>query len=128
MANDANSTMGALKGLLGDNADEKIQAVMQSLSGAGNSSTSSGSDSSGSGGSSAPSASSAGNAFQGGGNDSLQYLMQMKGIIDQMGNTKNDPRANLLRSLRPYMRNSRQQSIDSAVRLLGLTNLKNLFR
>ncbi len=119
MANDSNSTMGALKGLLGDNADEKIQAVMQSLSGSGNSNSDSGST--------APSAPSNGNMFSGG-DDSLQYLMQMKGIIDQMGDTRNDPRANLLRSLRPYMRNSRQQSIDSAVRLLGLTKLRNLFR
>ena len=32
---------------------------------------------------------------------------------------KNDPRTNLLLSLKPYMREGRKHSIDSAVRLFG---------
>lgn len=98
-------TMDTLKNLLGDNAEDKIKSVMTSLSGGnGNDSTS----------------------LENINSDGLDQIMQIKNIMEQMTNDRNDPRANLLRSLKPYMRVSRQHSIDSAVKLLGLTRLTKL--
>ena len=89
-----------LKGILGDDAEDKIKNVMSSISG----------------------------NSAGGQDNSLEYIMQMKDIMSKLVNNRDDPRSNLLMSLRPYMRNERRQSIDNAVRLLNLTKLSGLFR
>ncbi|MDO4618198.1 MAG: hypothetical protein Q4B31_01580 [Clostridia bacterium] len=41
--------------------------------------------------------------------------------------SKGDERSNLLLSLKPFMRSSRQQGIDSAIKLLSLSKLSGLF-
>ena len=92
--------METLKGILGDDAEDKIKNVMSSISG----------------------------NSAGGQDNSLEYIMQMKYIMSKLVNNRDDPRSNLLMSLRPYMRNERRQSIDNAVRLLNLTKLSGLFR
>lgn len=92
--------METLKGILGDDAEDKIKNVMSSISG----------------------------SSAGGQDNSLEYIMQMKDIISKLANNRDDPRSNLLMSLRPYMRNERRQSIDRAVRLLNLTKLSGLLR
>lgn len=93
--------METLKGLLGDGAEDKIKNVM--------------------------------NSFSDGGSDtvqdnSLEYVMQMKDIMSKLANNRDDPRSNLLLSLKPYMREGRRQSIDHAVKLLNLSKLSSLFR
>ena len=60
--------------------------------------------------------------------ESLEYINQMKSLINQLGSSHDDPRSNLLMSLKPYMRSNRQRSIDSAVRMLNMTKLVRLFR
>lgn len=92
-----------LKSLLGDDAEDKIKNVMSSL----------GAD----GGSSLPAAT--------GGAD-LGQLMQLRSMMESMMMNRNDPRTNLLMSLKPYMRSGRQQSIDSAVKLMGVANIARL--
>ncbi len=92
-----------LKSILGDDAEDKIKNVMNSL------------------GSDEPKMPNANI-------ESLDYIMQLKSIISQLGNSHDDPRSNLLLSLRPYMRSNRQRSIDSAVKLLNMTKLAQLFR
>ena len=94
--------MDTLKNILGDDAEDKIKTVMNSLSSADN--TSEEIDSS----------------------NGLNQIMQIKNIMDSMAVNKNDPRTNLLLSLKPYMREGRKHSIDSAVRLLGLTNVTKI--
>lgn len=94
--------MDTLKSILGDDAEDKIKNVMSSLN-------------------------SGGGAADAGG-DSLEYINQMKDIISRLGNAHDDPRSNLLMSLKPYMRSNRQRSIDSAVRMLNMTKLVRLFR
>lgn len=87
--------METLKGILGDDAEDKINNAMSTLTG----------------------------------NDednSVDYVSEMKQLIDRMGGSRSDPRANLLMSLRPYLRESRRQSIDGAVRLLNLSKLSGL--
>lgn len=141
--------LGTLKGLLGDNADEKINAVMNALKNSSNNS--------GNGGSVSDNINSVVNSV----NDSievndergaipvsfssdnnggitqnannllspegLEYISKIKGIIDEMGSA-NDPRSNLLMSLRPYMRTNRQRSIDNAVKILNLSRFSGLFK
>lgn len=91
--------MDTLKNILGDDAEDKIKNVMSSFS--------------------------SGNEAN---DDNMDYLLQMRDLIDQLGKSRNDPRSNLLMSLRPYMRANRQKSIDSAVKLLNLTKLSQLFK
>lgn len=97
--------MDTLKNILGDDAEDKIKNVMSSLSSSDN-----------------------GEAAESLDADNLSQLMQIKDIMQSMTSNRNDPRTNLLLSLKPYMRSNRQKSIDSAVKLLGLTNLTKLFK
>ena len=90
--------MEALKGILGENAEDTIKDVMSKLS--------------------------PGEDVV----DSNDYLLEMKQLTDRIGSSRSDPRANLLLSLRPYMRSNRKKSIDGAVRLLNLSKLSGLFK
>ena len=93
--------METLKGILGDDSEGKIKEAMNSLS--------------------------LGQMNNNQDDMSLEYLSQMKDIVSRLGSSNSDPRANLLMSLRPYMRTSRKGSIDSAVRLMNLAKLAYLF-
>ena len=106
--------MDTLKGLLGDNADEKINTIMSAL----NKSDDDGSDPPTTI-ESAPVSSSA---------ISPELLIQAQGLLSQLTSAENDTRANLLLSLKPYMRSSRQGSIDSALKMLNIARLSQLFK
>ena len=94
-----------LKGLLGDGADEKIGSIMSAL-----------------GGSDSSSALPAGT-----GGISPELLMQAQGLIRQLSSSAGDSRSALLMSLKPYMRDSRRDIIDQAVKLLNITRLAEVF-
>ncbi len=124
-----NDLLNSLKGMLGDNADEKINAVMNMLKSGGdqpqqevikpdddiiitdnkNSSPSAGNQS-------LPLTA-----------EGIEYLGKIKHIVDELGSA-NDQRSNLLMSLRPYMRDERKRSIDNAVKILNLSRLSGLFK
>ena len=57
-------------------------------------------------------------------NDILDFdintMLKMKSIIDSMKNQKDDPRANLLMSLKPYLKPSRKQKVDQYVKLFQM--------
>lgn len=96
--------MDTLKQVLGDDAEEKIKSVLSSLSnseGESKQEESSGID--------------------------IGELMKLKTIAEELSNT-NDARSNLLLSLKPFMRSTRQKGIDNAVRLLSLSKLGGLFQ
>ncbi|MBQ7975058.1 MAG: hypothetical protein IJ300_05170 [Clostridia bacterium] len=119
------SAMDTLKGLLGDNADEKIKAAIGALS-SGSESHSGVSDvSSEDAETEIIPVSNSQNNFDSGTMDSL---MQIKNIVDNFANSGNDSRSNLLMSLKPYMRTSRQSSIDTAIRILNLSKLSGIFK
>ena len=42
----------------------------------------------------------------------LNTMLKMKSIIDSMNKQQNDPRANLLRSLKPYLKPSRKEKVE----------------
>ena len=60
-------------------------------------------------------------------NIDIETILKMKKIIDKMNSTSNDPRSNLLRSLKPYLRNSRKDKLDQYVQLLNMTNVMEAF-
>lgn len=61
------------------------------------------------------------------GNIDLDTMLKIKSILEKMNNNKNDPRSNLLNSLRPYMRDSRKENIDKYTNLLKMADLASLF-
>lgn len=132
--------MSTLKGILGDDADEKIKNAMSMLSSSGllqntqnqtentqvnqavKSINKTSSDSANG---------SEGKNLQGTPNpmitpEGLQILGQLRSVVDQISNT-NDSRSNLLRSLRPFMRVERQRSIDKAIRIMNIGRFSGLF-
>ena len=54
-------------------------------------------------------------------------ILKMKSIIDSM-NKKDDPRANLLYSLKPYLRDSRKGKLDQYVNLLNMTKIADVLK
>ena len=124
--------MSTLKGLLGDDADSKIQNAMNILKGSGISEPAP-SGTAGGGSASdtaaqiendiktaAPSAAQSSLSPEG-----LEFVGQLKAMIDRFSDT-NDTRSELLKSLRPFMRAQRQQTIDRAVKLLNLSRFAGL--
>ena len=113
-----NSTMDTLKGLLGENADEKIKSVLSSLSQDTNN----------------------GDFVTPNQNQpiirntsaidttSIESIAQIKNIVENLTNSSNDSRSSLLLSLKPYMRSSRQSSIDTAIKILNISKLSGLFK
>ena len=55
-------------------------------------------------------------------NIDMNTIMKMKSIMDNMNN-KNDPRANLLYSLKPYLRDSKKNKLDQYVNLLSISKI-----
>ena len=103
--------MDTLKGLLGQDAEEKLQGILGNLKSDDNNDAEA---------SQALESINKAADFEG-----AQYLMQIKNIIEKMGSA-NDERTNLLLSLKPYMRKERQRSIDNAVKILNLTRFSGL--
>lgn len=60
-------------------------------------------------------------------NIDMETILKMKSIIDKVNKNQNDPRANLLRSLKPYLRNSRKDKLDQYVKLLSMTSIMDAF-
>ena len=59
-------------------------------------------------------------------NIDMNTIMKMKSIMDNMNN-KNDPSYKLLNSLKPYMRESRQDKIDQYANLLNFSKIAEAF-
>lgn len=99
--------MDTIKGILGDGAEDKIKSVIGSFSADSGSSAVTGNS---------PSA------------DSMEYILQMRDIMNKMTSSTDDKRSRLLSALKPYMNESRQRSIDSAVKLLNIAKIAEIFR
>ena len=57
----------------------------------------------------------------------INTILKMKKIIDSMNADKDDPRSNLLKSLKPYLKESRQKKVDQYVQLFGLSKAFEMF-
>lgn len=60
------------------------------------------------------------------GNIDMNTFLKIKSAMDKMNNT-NDPRSNLLHSLKPYLRENKQEKLDQYVNLLYFSKVAELF-
>lgn len=60
-------------------------------------------------------------------NIDVNTIMKMKSIMEKM-NSKDDPRSNLLYSLKPYLRESKKEKLDQYANLLNIAKLSELFK
>lgn len=111
--------MDTLKGLLGDNAEDKISGIMKILN------------------SDSTPATQENNPPQpenpvSDGTDmptiTPEMIMAAQSIMSKLSSGEDDDRSRLLLSLKPYMRQSRQASIDSAVKMLNLAQMSQFFK
>ena len=65
------------------------------------------------------------NSFNNNGID-FETIMKMKSIIDKM-NVKDDPRSNLLQSLKPYLKDSRKSKVDQYIQLMNMSKVLEVF-
>ena len=50
-------------------------------------------------------------------------MLRIKQIIDNMNKQKDNPRSNLLLSLKPYLKPSRKQKIDQYIQLFNMSDI-----
>lgn len=53
----------------------------------------------------------------------IATILKLKTVMDSMKNKKDDPRANLLMSLKPYLRENKREKVDQYVKLFGMSKL-----
>ena len=60
-------------------------------------------------------------------NIDMNTILKMKSVMEKMNNT-NDPRSNLLHSLKPYLRESRKEKLDQYVNLLNISKIADVLK
>ena len=60
-------------------------------------------------------------------NIDMKTVLKIKSAMEQMNN-KNDPRSNLLYSLKPYLRQTKQEKLDQYVNMLNITKIADVLR
>lgn len=58
----------------------------------------------------------------------MNTVMKMSSALSKMKNSKDDPRANLLNSLKPYLRDSKKGKLDNYINLLNVTKIAELMK
>lgn len=53
----------------------------------------------------------------------IETILKMKTIIEKMNAKNDDPRSRLLQSLRPYLRESRQNKLDQYIQLMNMSKI-----
>ena len=103
------------------NIPDDMKNILSSLSS--NSSESSNSDESSS------SVNSPNDSFSNSNGSSIDFetILKMKSIMESLNNNSNDPRANLLLSLKPYLKNSRKEKVDQYIKLFGMSKVFEVF-
>ena len=61
-------------------------------------------------------------------NIDMNTIKNISSIMGNMNNTKNDPRANLLASLKPYLRDSKKSQLDNYMNLLNITKIAEIMK
>lgn len=60
-------------------------------------------------------------------NIDMATLMKFKNIMGKMNSKKNDPRSNLLLSLKPYLKPSRKEKLDQYIQFMNITSVIEAF-
>lgn len=61
-------------------------------------------------------------------NIDINTILKMKTIMDKMNQNQNDPRANLLLSLKPYLKKSRKDKVEQYIKLFQMTNVMDFLK
>ena len=116
-----------LNNLLNNLSPETIASVKQLASQMQNSNTSSDNKSTNNSSSNDNQSSTNGSTSNPFGNIDMNTLLKMKNIMESM-NQKDDARANLLHSLKPYLRDSKKDQVDQYVNLLNITKVAEIIK
>jgi hypothetical protein len=57
----------------------------------------------------------------------IETIMKIKTIMDSMNSGANDPRSNLLLSLKPYLRDEKKSKVEQYIKLLNITKVMSIF-
>lgn len=57
----------------------------------------------------------------------MNTILKMKSVMEKLNNS-NDPRANLLYSLKPYLREEKKQKLDQYANLLNVAKIADLLK
>ncbi len=60
-------------------------------------------------------------------NIDINTILKLKSIMDNVNSNKNDPRTNLLLSLKPYLNNGRKQKLDQYMQFLNISKILEAF-
>ena len=60
-------------------------------------------------------------------NIDMNTILKIKQIVEKMNEKKNDPRSNLLLSLKPYLKPSRKQKVDQYIQLFNMGSIMENF-
>lgn len=60
-------------------------------------------------------------------NFDINTMLKMKTVMDKINSNKNDPRSNLLLSLKPYLNNNRQKKLDQYMQFLNVSQIIDAF-
>ena len=58
----------------------------------------------------------------------MNTIMKMSSVIGKINNSKDDPRANLLNSLKPYLRDSKKEKLDNYMSLLNVAKIAEVMK
>ena len=123
MNDDMSDLMAKLNSMLGSDSANGLKDMINNFSNS-NSTDNSSSDNSYSAASNSESTEDDNSNF----NIDFDTIMKMKSVMDAMNSKKNDPRAKLLMSLKPYLKDSRKQKLDQYVQLLNMSSVFELFK
>ena len=56
----------------------------------------------------------------------METILKMKRIIDRMNTKNDDPRSKLLSSLKPYLKESRQNKLDQYIQLMNMSKIMDI--
>lgn len=56
-----------------------------------------------------------------------EMIMKMKTIMEKMKGSGEDPRANLLSSLKPYLKDSRKDKVDQYIKMMNMSKVMEMF-
>lgn len=60
-------------------------------------------------------------------NIDMNTILKIKQVMEKMNSKKDDPRSNLLLSLKPYLKPSRKQKVDQYIQLLNMGSMMENF-
>lgn len=61
-------------------------------------------------------------------NIDMNTIMKMTSVLGKMNNNQNDPRANLLNSLKPYLRDNKKGKLDNYMNLLNVSKIAEIMK